>query len=645
MAAAVAGLALLLLVVATAGDVYAPVGNADPGPLTTYGFAIVRFVADAAGAGACGALVFSAFVAPGRRDGSLSPGSYAAARLGAGCALAWLAAAVAAVPFSAAVASGQPLAEVLRPAVLVGTIDAAEEPKAWLCVVAAAGVATVLSWQAMAWRTTVAAAVVAVAGLLPPITAGHASTGAGHDLASNALFWHVPAASAWLGALVALLAHLGRTPDPSALVLSRYRRLSAGCFAVTGVSGAVAAFAAAGPDGRTGRYGLLLLAELVLFAGTGVVLARRRPSRSPIRTAVAELILLGLATGGSAALSVLVPPALVDHPATVQETILGYDLDLPPGFARLVLDWRPDLLFGPVALLAGLGYRLGVRRLRRRGDPWSTGRTAAWLAGWAVVLVATSSGLGVYAPGTFSLHMITHMALNMFAPVLLALGGPVTLALRALPAGAHGDVPGAREWVTSLLHAPVTRFFAHPAVAAVLFAGSFYALYFSGLFGDAMRYHWSHQLMKAHFLITGYLFAWVAVGADRTPRPVPHLARLGVLFAVMPFHAFFGVILMSRPTVIAPTYYHYLALTWVGDLLTDQRLGGGIAWAGGEVPMVVMVVALLAQWARDDERRARRGDRHGESDFDAYNAMLAELATRRRTPPSTVSGPNPGESA
>ncbi|HEY2063229.1 MAG TPA: cytochrome c oxidase assembly protein [Amycolatopsis sp.] len=628
-AAVPAGLALLLLVVATAGDVYAPVGNADPGPLTTYGFAVIRFVADAAGAGCCGALVFSAFVAAGRRGGSLSADGYAAARLGAGCAVCWLAAAVTAVPFSAAVAAGLPVAQMVRPEVLAATVDAAEEPKAWLCVVVAAAVATVLSWQAMAWRTTVAAAVTAAVGLLPPITAGHASNGAGHDLASNALFWHVPAASAWLGALVAFLAWLRRTPNPSALVLRRYHRLSAGCFAVVGVSGAVAGFVAVHPDGIAGRYGLVLAGEIVLFLGAGVALAGRR-GRSPIRTAVAELVLLGLATGGSAALTVLFPPALANHPATVQETILGYDLDLPPTFARLALDWRPDLLFGPIALAAVLAYLLGVRRLRRRGDTWSTGRTTAWLSGWAVVLVATSSGFGVYAPGTFSLHMITHMALNMFAPVLLVLGGPVTLALRALPAGAHGDVPGAREWVTSLLHAPVTRFFAHPAVAAVLFTGSFYALYFSGLFGEAMLYHWSHQLMKVHFLVTGYLFAWVAVGADRTPRRIPHLARLGMLFAVMPFHAFFGVILMSKQTVIANTYYHYLSLPWAGDLLTDQRLGGGIAWVSGEVPMLVMVIALLVQWARDDERRARRSDRNGEGEFDAYNAMLAELAGRRR---------------
>ncbi|GAA3524963.1 cytochrome c oxidase assembly protein [Amycolatopsis ultiminotia] len=627
MAAVVAGLALLLAVVATAGAVYTPLGTADPGALVTFGFAVVRFAAVAAGAGGVGGLAFAAFVAPGRRDGKLSADSFAAARFAAGCGACWLAAAIAAVPFSAAVAAGLPLGTVLRPEPLLSTIGAAEEPKAWLCVVVVAAIVTALAWPTMAWRTVVLALVLGVLGLLAPAMVGHASVGAGHDFATDALFWHVPAASIWLGALLAFLGYLRRTRRPDELVVRRYHRLSWICFVVVLSSGAVGGLVAARPDGLLSRYGLLLAVEVVLLGAAGTVLAAARGS-SPRRVAVVEVLLLMLATGGSVALTVLVPPSFANHPATVQETILGYRLDTPPSWQRLLFEWRPDLVLGPVAVLACVLYLLGVRRLRRRGDAWPVGRAIAWLLGWLLVLAATSSGLAEYSPGTFSLHMVTHMALNMFAPVLLVLGGPVTLALRVLPA--RSGVPGAREWIVALLHAPVTRFLAHPAVAAILFAGSFYALYFSDLFGEAMLFHWSHELMRVHFLATGYLFAWVVVGTDRTPRRIPHLARLGVLFAVMPFHAFFGVIVMSKQTVLAATYYHYLALPWAGDLLADQRLGGGIAWASGEIPLVVIVVALLVQWSRDDERRARRSDRSGEAEFDAYNAMLAQLAERRR---------------
>jgi len=50
---------------------------------------------------------------------------------------------------------------------------------------------------------------------------------------------------------------------------------------------------------------------------------------------------------------------------------------------------------------------------------------------------------------------------------------------------------------------------------------------------------------------------------------------------------------------------------------------------------VIVMIALLVQWARSDKRTARRLDRAAELDDDAdltaYNAMLAELA-RRETP-------------
>jgi cytochrome c oxidase assembly factor CtaG len=122
---------------------------------------------------------------------------------------------------------------------------------------------------------------------------------------------------------------------------------------------------------------------------------------------------------------------------------------------------------------------------------------------------------------------------------------------------------------------------------------------------------------------------------DPTPRPIPPLAKVGVVFASLPLHAFFGVVLMGTRKVLGADYYRSLGLPWHTDLIGDQHLGGGIAWAAGEVPLVVVMIALLVQWARSDKRTARRLDRAAELDDDAeltaYNAMLAELA-RRETP-------------
>jgi putative copper resistance protein D len=280
-------------------------------------------------------------------------------------------------------------------------------------------------------------------------------------------------------------------------------------------------------------------------------------------------------------------------------------------------------------VLAAL-YLAGVRRLRRRGDTWPVGRMVSWLAGCFVLLIATCSGIGRYSPAMFSVHMGSHMLLSMVAPVLFVLGGPVTLALRALPAVGKDAPPGPREWLVAFVQSPVSKALTHPLVALPLFVGSFYGLYFSGLFDSALTYHWAHLAMNAHFLLVGYVFYWPVIGVDPAPRRMPPLGRLGMIFAAMPFHAFFGVALMSMQTVIGETFYRGLKLPWVGDLLTDQRLGGGIAWASGEVPVLLVLIALLVQWARTDEREARRSDRRedatGGADLAAYNAMLKQLS-------------------
>ena len=164
-----------------------------------------------------------------------------------------------------------------------------------------------------------------------------------------------------------------------------------------------------------------------------------------------------------------------------------------------------------------------------------------------------------------------------------------------------------------------------------MFVGSYYALYFSGLFAAALPVHGAHVFMNLHFLVSGLLFFWPLIGIDPAPRRLPPAARLGVVFASVPFHAFFGVALMSAGTVIGGAFYRALALPWVTDPLRDQQLGGGLAWASGELPLLLVVIVLLVQWSRQDERSARRDDRRADADGDAdlvaYNAMLRRLAT------------------
>ncbi|MYX22022.1 cytochrome c oxidase assembly protein, partial [Streptomyces sp. SID8380] len=68
------------------------------------------------------------------------------------------------------------------------------------------------------------------------------------------------------------------------------------------------------------------------------------------------------------------------------------------------------------------------------------------------------------------------------------------------------------------------------------------------------------------------------------------------------------------------------------DALSDQTAAGGIAWAFSEVPSVVVLLVLLMQWYRSEQRQARRtdraADRDGDAELNAYNDYLASLQGR-----------------
>ena len=136
--------------------------------------------------------------------------------------------------------------------------------------------------------------------------------------------------------------------------------------------------------------------------------------------------------------------------------------------------------------------------------------------------------------------------------------------------------------------------------------------------------------MNLHFIAVGLLFFHVIVGIDPNPRKVHHLARIVMLFAAMSIHAFFSVALMSSNSLIDGGYYAAQKLNWGIDLLSDQKLGGALGWAMGEIPIVIALIATFIQWMRSDAKDARRADKRSESELAEYNAYLAQLSGREK---------------
>lgn len=315
-----------------------------------------------------------------------------------------------------------------------------------------------------------------------------------------------------------------------------------------------------------------------------------------------------------------------------------------PTLARVMAWHAQPVPVLPVLAAVALGlYLLGVVVLLRRGDRWPVGRTLSWLVGIATIVAVTGTAMDGYGMELFSIHMIQHMVLGMLAPVFLALGAPVTLLLRALPAG-HGRRRSLRARVLWLLHTRFSRFISHPGVTLVLFLMSIYGLYFTPVFDYLMSTMWGHNLMLAHFVAIGWLYFWGVLGIDPSPRlanrgvvkaagPILPLLELG---ATIPFHAFFGVVVMMSSILIV-NFYATPMPGWGIDPLKDQFTGGGIAWAFTELPTLLVLGAMVFKWQKSDARRARAADRQAARDGDAqrlaYNAYLESLARRDASAP------------
>jgi len=256
--------------------------------------------------------------------------------------------------------------------------------------------------------------------------------------------------------------------------------------------------------------------------------------------------------------------------------------------------------------VAGL-YLVGVAALRRRGDRWPIGRTLAFVGlGMGSFYLATSSGLAAYDTVLLSVHMVQHMVLSMLVPLALALGAPVTLALRTLP-----RTP--RRWLLAVLHSRVAKVLSFAPLAFLLYVVSPWALYFSSWYDASLESMAVHELMHVHLVLVGTLFFWPLVGVDPLPGRVGYPFRVLLTALTLPFHAFLGVTIMGQTRLLGGDWYPELhdgpMGAWLPDPLDDQNLAGGILWGAGDFVGLSFFAVLFVQWVRSSLKEAAREDR------------------------------------
>ncbi len=192
--------------------------------------------------------------------------------------------------------------------------------------------------------------------------------------------------------------------------------------------------------------------------------------------------------------------------------------------------------------------------------------------------------------GPFPGHVLAHVLTTMTAPLLLALGAPVTLALRAVG-------PRARRGMLVILHSTPVRVATLIPVVLVAHIGGLYAFYLTPLFGVAQTNDLINAVVHLHMFLTGCLLSALLVGADpirNRPGPVTSLV----------------VLLLAAATHDVLAKFMYAHELPVGAGPVDRlRLGAQIMYYGGTVVELALGIAVLSRWYAASGRELRRQQR------------------------------------
>jgi putative membrane protein len=275
--------------------------------------------------------------------------------------------------------------------------------------------------------------------------------------------------------------------------------------------------------------------------------------------------------------------------------VLADAISPPIRVHALLTGFRTDgLSLVTLAIEVGLAvwYVVAVRRLATRGRAWSGWRTASFLGATVLVIIAVQSGLAAYDDQVFAAHVVQHLLLMNFAPILYALSAPVTLALQS-------SERRTQQGLLKVLHHPVIELVTNPALVVVVSYGTMIAYFLTPFYTFSLEHPLVHDLTHLHFLVSGCLFWWLVVGRDPSRWRMSYPAKLGILAIGIPVTAVLGVSLTGARESIAPLFH----------TVADTQRGGSILWVVGELTTFVAMAVIVYQWMKFEEREGIRADR------------------------------------
>lgn len=253
---------------------------------------------------------------------------------------------------------------------------------------------------------------------------------------------------------------------------------------------------------------------------------------------------------------------------------------------------------GPILIVLVLvgAYVYRWRQVRKVNGPRGAGwiKLTAWLGGVLCIAIALISPIDTLADQVFAMHMVQHVLLIDFAPILL-IAGLSKVLLR----------PVART-VLDLERAlgPI----AHPAFAVCFYVGSMWFWHIPALYDLALEHSGIHVLEHTFFLSAGLLYWWHLLSPVRGRHltglaPVAYMASTKVLVGLL------GIFLTFAPDSLY-SFYEDHPQVWGLHPSDDQALAGAIMAIEQSIVMGVALAYLFVRALGESERAQEREDRY-----------------------------------
>jgi cytochrome c oxidase assembly factor CtaG len=222
-------------------------------------------------------------------------------------------------------------------------------------------------------------------------------------------------------------------------------------------------------------------------------------------------------------------------------------------------------------------YAVRARVLARRGRPVPRRRIACFVAGIAVLALATSAPVGALAEERLTAHMAEHLLIGDVASLLLVLGltGPVLAPVLRVPVANH------------------LRRLAHPAPVFALWALNLWLWHLPFAYEAALRHDVVHAAQHACFLFAGIGLWMPLFGPFARPAWFGSGAMCVYVVAIGLTGALLGNLLAWSGTALYPSY----------GSLSDQSAAGAVMMVEQSAMIVALLAWLLSKWLRESGER------------------------------------------